>query len=277
LIPLDFLQMEDGQNQLNSFNPIMKIVATIEARMSSSRLPGKILMDVLGEPMLARMIERVKQSRLLDQLVVATTDHPSDDVVEDLCKKSDVGCFRGSESNVLERVLRAAKAFNADWIVELTGDCPLIDPVLIDLVIERFKAREKSFDYISNALEVTYPRGQDVQVFPTAILEDVNRRTQDPLDREHVSLYIYTHTELYRCHNIEAAPQHRRQDLRMTVDVQEDLDVVRKIYKNLYPKNESFTLSDIIRFLDDSPQISRLNKTVKQSPLDASQRTRQSH
>ena len=166
----------------------MKIVATIEARMTSSRLPGKVLMPIMGKPMLAYLIERLKRSRV-DEIVVATTDRPTDDLIEQLATNLGVGCFRGSEEDVLGRVLLAAKSVGADVIVEITGDCPLIDPDIVDQVLDVYLSQQ--VDYASNTLKRTYPRGLDVQVFSTNLLDEVNILTSDPIDHENVSLYIY--------------------------------------------------------------------------------------
>ena len=169
----------------------MKIVATIEARMESSRLPGKTLSPILGRPMLELLLERVRRARRVDEVVVATTDHAADQPIEALARLLGAGCFRGSSDYVLDRVLRAAQAHQADLIVELTGDCPLLDPEVIDQVIEVFLSGE--YDYVSNVLTRTYPRGLDTQVFPVRVLQEVASLTQDPADRENVSLYIYEH------------------------------------------------------------------------------------
>jgi len=149
----------------------MRIVATIEARMTSSRLPGKVLRTVLSRPLLSFMIERLRRVWQLDQIVVATTMNESDDPIADLASGLGVGCFRGSEDDVLARVLGAARKFGADLIVETTGDCPLIDPAVVDQVIATYRANK--VDYCANVLQPTYPRGMDVQVFATDLLAEV--------------------------------------------------------------------------------------------------------
>ncbi len=178
----------------------MKIVCTIEARMKSSRLPGKVLLPVCGKPLLELMIERLRQVPELDGIVIATTADPSCQPIEDLAKRLRVGCFRGSEDDVLDRVLRSARSAQADLIVELTGDCPLMDPDLVSEVICEFRSRD--VDYCANVLQRTHPRGMDVQAFPTKVLARVAELTNAPSDREHVSIYIYTHPELFRLHNV---------------------------------------------------------------------------
>jgi spore coat polysaccharide biosynthesis protein SpsF len=241
-----------------------RIVCTIQARMTSDRLPGKVLMPAVGRPLLALMIERLQRAELVDDIVVATTTDPSSDPIEALARELGVGCFRGSEHDVLGRVLGAARAAEADLIVETTGDCPLIDPAVVDRVIEGFL--EGGVDYCSNVLERTYPRGLDVQVFPTAVLAEVDRLTQDPADREHVSLYIYEHPERYRRRNIHSA----RPDagsLRITVDTPEDLAVVRAVFEALYPQDPTFGFDEIMAFLDAHPEVVALNRDIQQKPV----------
>src|SRR5262249_10453488 len=161
--------------------PAVRTVCTIEARMTSSRLPGKVLLEAAGKPLLAHMVERLRRARTLDAIVIATTEEAASDPIVALAEQLGVGCFRGGEEDVLARVLGAAQAYDAELIVETTGDCPLIDPEVVDLVVERFN--EGGVDYCSNTLERTYPRGLDTQAFPTAVLAEVAELTQEPPDR----------------------------------------------------------------------------------------------
>ena len=179
-----------------------KIVATIEARMNSSRLPGKVLKEVVGKPMLELMIERLHCVPSLDGIVIATTESVADDPVVALVNKLAISYYRGSEENVLQRVLDAARFHAIDVIVELTGDCPLIDPEIVEETIQLYLQSGK--DYISNTLTRSYPLGMDTQIFSTNILSDVARRTNAPYDCEHVSLYIYRHPEIYSLGNLTA-------------------------------------------------------------------------
>lgn len=240
----------------------MKTVVTIEARMRSSRLPGKVLKPILGRPMLALMIERLQRARLVDEIVVATTDTLADNSIVDLACQLDVSWFRGSEEDVLERVLKAAESVNGDVIVETTGDCPLIDPNVIDHLITTFK--NTSVDYCSNVLKRTYPRGVDVQVFPVAVLAQVAELTQDPADREHVSLYIYEHPERFSLHNVESGLPEKYWDLRLTVDTPEDFALITAIYEELYPKDPAFTLWDVLDLVDRKPELVEINRQVQQ-------------
>jgi spore coat polysaccharide biosynthesis protein SpsF len=238
-----------------------RICATIEARMSSTRLPGKVLLDAAGKPMLERMIERVRRVPSLDGIVIATTSNPGDDPIVELAQRLEVGIFRGSEDDVMSRVLGAAQSHGVDVIVELTGDCPVIDPLLIERVIEAYLA--SGADYCSNVLTRSYPIGMDTQVFGTHILADAFSRTDDPSDREHVSLFIYRHPELYRLHNVLADPRHRKPDLRLTLDTHEDLRLLRAVFDQLLPAHPDFGLDDILDLLQRRTDLQELNAHVE--------------
>jgi spore coat polysaccharide biosynthesis protein SpsF len=243
----------------------MKTAAIIQARMTSTRLPGKIVAPILGRPMLELLIERLRRARSLDEVIVATTSNATDDVVEELCTRIGAGCFRGSEDDVLNRVLGAAHAYAVDVIVEITGDCPLIDPEVVDQLVELY--REGNADYVSNVLKRTYPRGLDTQVFPTSVLEEVNRLTQDPVDHEHVSLYIYEHPERFRLRNLESGLPEHDWNLRLTVDTPADFALIKTIYEELYPRNQAFGLRDVLGLFDRRPELPEINRDIKQKTV----------
>lgn len=245
--------------------PSKNIVAIIEARMGSSRLPGKVLQPILGKPSLELLIERLQRSQYIEQIIVATSVNPADEVLATLARRLQVGCFRGSEADVLDRVLQAAQSVHAAVIVEITGDCPLIDPHVIDQSIEVYLAND--YDFVSNNLRRTYPRGLDVDIFATQILEEVAELTQDPEDREHVSLYIYEHPERYKLHNVESGLPSKFWDLRLTLDTPEDLALIRSIYESLYPVNPEFTLTDVLCLLDQCPELLELNRHIPQKKV----------
>jgi spore coat polysaccharide biosynthesis protein SpsF len=241
----------------------MRTVATIEARMQSTRLPGKVMKEVLGKPLLELMIERVRRARRVDDIVIATTDHLSCDPIMALAVRIGVRCYRGSEDDVLDRVLKAAASAKADVIVELTGDCPLIDPSVIDRVVDVYYA--SGVDYCANVLERTYPAGMDTQVFAYHVLEDAARMTQDPSDREHVSLYIYTHPERFSLKNVESGLPVGLADWRLVVDVPEDFELIRRVYESLYELNPEFAMDDIRDLFVKHPdwlEINRFRKTA---------------
>jgi spore coat polysaccharide biosynthesis protein SpsF len=238
-----------------------RIVATIEARMTSSRFPGKVLMEACGKPMLQHMIERLQRVPSLDGIVVATTGNDADVPIVNLAQRMGVGFFQGSEYDVLLRVLHSARAYDIDVIVEMTGDCPLIDPVLVEDCIRGYQVA--GVDYVSNVLERTYPRGMDTQVFATEVLADVADRTDDPEDHEHVSIFIYSHPEIYSLKNMPGPPELTNPGLGLTLDTPEDLELIRRIFEILHPDNPNFTLADILAVLKDNPALTELNTHVR--------------
>ena len=238
-----------------------RLIATIEARMTSSRLPGKVLALAGGKPMLELMIERLRFVRELDQIVIATTINSADDAVEDLARRLKVGVWRGSEEDVLARLVEAARAHKADVLVQLTGDCPLIDPKIVSRVITEYD--KAGVDYVSNVLTRSYPIGMDTQVYAAAVLEDVARRADKAQYHEHPSLYIYRHPEIYSLANVAALPEETRPKARLTLDTPEDLQLIRAIFAALRPLGPDFPLRTMLDFLDAHPAIARINAEVK--------------
>jgi spore coat polysaccharide biosynthesis protein SpsF len=242
-----------------------RVVCTIEARMTSSRLPGKVLLPVLGRPLLEHMVERLRRSRRIDAIVLATTAEAASDPLEALAAELGIGCFRGSEDDVLARVLGAAQASGADIIVETTGDCPLIDPTWLDVVVDAYLG-DGGCDFCSNTLTETFPRGTDVRVFSTEALAEVAQATQDPADREHVSLYFWTHPERYHLREVRS-PDPTLGSLRLTVDTPEDLALVRAVFERLYPQSPAFGLDEIATLLREHPEIRALNASIQQKAV----------
>jgi spore coat polysaccharide biosynthesis protein SpsF len=246
---------------------IPKIVCIIAARFQSTRLPGKVLLPVLGKPRLALMFERLRRARTLDEIVIATSTNPADDAVALFANNMGAHVFRGSEDDVLDRVVKAAQSRNADIIVEATGDCPLIDPGIVDKVVGDFMMG--GADFVSNILPHTTPRGTDVRVFRTDDLAEINARSSDPADHEHVSLHFWEHPERYRVRNVETDLSEVAAHLRLTVDEPEDLELVREVYRQLYPSNPAFTLFDVLELLDTQPQLAALNRHTPQKAVRA--------
>ena len=234
----------------------MKTVATIEARMTSSRLPGKVLMEYCGKTNLEHIVTRLKRSRLLDEVVVATTVNKTDDPIVALCEK--IGCryYRGSEEDVLLRVLEAAQSVEGELIVEITGDCPMIDYRHVDYLIEMYRAHE--VDYVANVLERTFPRGFDTQVFSVDTLLDVSKKTQNKADREHVSLYIYAGETPYRLMNWKAPENLNHPELEVTLDTKEDYELLKKVYERIYPLNPDFSAEDVVSLLLEDSELNHL-------------------
>jgi spore coat polysaccharide biosynthesis protein SpsF len=256
---------ECSQNSPQRNERNMKYLVTIEARMRSSRLPGKVLKPILGRPMLALMIERLQQARTIDGIVVATTINPSDDPIAELAGELEVGCFRGSEEDVLARVLGAARSYGGDVIVETTGDCPLNDPAIVDKVVSDY--RIGGADFVSNTLQYSTPIGTDVRVFSSESLAEINRISKDPADHEHVSLHYWEHPEKYRLRNVATGLPPEVADLRLTVDTPEDFELVRQVFEELYPVKRIFSLSDILELFRRRPDLPEINRAVRQKAV----------
>lgn len=240
----------------------MRKVAIIEARMGSTRRPGKTMAEIMGRPMLELLIERLKKSKLLDGIVVATTTKEEDGVIEDLTKRLDVECYRGSSEDVLGRVLDAVKVYDVDLIIEITGDCPLTDPEIVDRVITLYL--EGDYDYVTSGLECPLPRGLVVQVFSAKILEEVELLTRgDPVYREHVSLYIYERPKKYKLQYLQVPQELRKPNLRLVVDTEQDITLMKEIFNELYFKKKNFSVRDVIQLLDVKPELVKINVHIK--------------
>lgn len=240
----------------------MKIGATVQARMRSSRLPGKVLKPILGRPMLALQIERIQRSILIDETIIATTDNPADDPIAALAEELGVGCFRGSEDDVLGRVAGAVRTFELDVNVEFMADNPIPDPLLIDGIIGFYLKHADQYDYVTNALKTTYPPGTEVTVYPARTLLDADAECTDLALREHVGPNVYQRPERYRVCNLEAPPWFHVPDLHLEVDVPEDFEVVTAVYEHLYPANPGFGLQQVIDFMRAEPELSARNRDV---------------
>lgn len=231
------------------------ILAILQARVSSTRLPGKVLKHILGREMLLRQIERILRSKAIDHVLVATSTAPSDDPIEQLCANNYISCYRGSLVDVLDRYYQAAKIYNTDYLVRLTGDCPLCDPALIDQVIAYHISGD--FDYTSNTIETTFPDGLDVEIFSLSCLEEAWVKSALPSEREHVTPYIYNMPKRFKIGSFKNDVD--LSYLRWTVDEPEDFMLVTKIYEALYPCNNSFAVKDILLFLNNNPELKTFN------------------
>jgi spore coat polysaccharide biosynthesis protein SpsF len=235
----------------------VKIVAIIQGRIDSTRLPGKVLADICGKPMLHYVVSRARQACTLSLLAVATSDQATDDVIVDFCQTNGVPYFRGSRDDVLDRYYHTAKYFQADVVVRLTADCPLLDPAIIDKVVETFIAGQ--FDYASNTLELTYPDGLDTEVFTSKALEIAWNEARLLSEREHVSPYIIKRADLFRIGSVK----HNRNlsYFRWTVDQRQDLELVRQIYRCL-GNNANFRLDDLVNLFRAHPELNSINAGV---------------
>jgi spore coat polysaccharide biosynthesis protein SpsF len=239
----------------------MKVVAIVQARVASTRLPGKVLLDVAGEPMLARVVERCRRAATLHDVAVATSTRPADDAIARLCADRGWPCFRGSEDDVLDRYEGAASAFGADIVVRITGDCPLIEPAIIDRAVGEFLRGQPEVDYACTFLPAwTLPRGLDVEVLSRAALHRAWEEDRNPAWREHVTEYLLHHPERFRLHGVtsDRNDAHRR----WTVDQSEDLAFVRQIYEHF--GHDRFSWRDVLAVLDEHPAWAAINAGVKQ-------------
>jgi len=240
----------------------MRIVASVEARMHSSRLPGKVLKDICGKPVLWHIVERLKRAERVQDIVIATTVNPKDDQIVEFADKLGVKIFRGSEEDVLHRLVDAHKMMKSDTIVEITGDSPLIDPEIVDQTIELYLNNDA--DYVSNTLTRSYPIGIRTQVFSLDLLSRCEKESYLPKDREHVTTHICKNPDKFKLLNLEAPASQNFPKLRLTLDYEEDLNVIRKIYEGLYFEKPNFLLRDVLHFLSDHPDIPEINRHCRQ-------------
>lgn len=232
------------------------IVCIIQARIGSTRLPGKVLKPIFGKPMLVHQLERVKQSRLVDKVVVATTTKREDDPIVDLAQQAGVACFRGSELDVLDRYYQAAKEAKANIVIRVTGDCPLSDPGVIDETIEYFLKHREELDYTSKP--TNYPEGLDMEIFPFSVLERAWKEGVKPSEREHVTPYVYTHPEIFRTRTWQSGVGDFS-EMHWSVDTPEDFAFVTKIFEALYPAKQFFTKDDALILLSNDPKLLAMN------------------
>ncbi len=237
-----------------------KIVAIIEGRMTSSRLPGKLLLPALGRPILASLTDRLKTVSSIDQIVLATTVNDSDDVLAEFAETEGIGVFRGSEDDVMGRVIGAAKSANANVVVEITGDCPLIDPDLIEQTIRVFMRNNAV--YCANSVISSYPDGMDTQVFTLEALKRSAEMTDDPLDREHVSRFMVNHPDLFPHVYLVAPPSLSWPGLGLTLDETADYELIRRLMEHFGEHNRLFGCREIIQVLRENPDWLKLNDGV---------------
>jgi len=243
----------------------MGIVAIVQAHMGSRRLPGKILKNIEGKAMLHHVVNRLAYSSIIEKIVVAASLNKKDDIIEGFCRKNSIDCCRGSEEDVLDRYYEAAKLYKADVVVRITSDCPLIDPCVSDRIIQAYLKNITYFDGATNAINRTYPRGLDTEVFPFSILKQLWEKADKPYQREHATRYVYDHPELFNFYNAENKED--LSDLRWTVDEEDDLNFVKAVYKRLYKEGEMFFMDDILGILKKEPSLLEINKCVPQKTI----------
>lgn len=252
---------------MNDKKESLSVVAIVQARFGSTRLRGKIFKNLIDQPMLKHVVNRLSYSKYINKVVVATTTETDDDQVEAYCKLNTIPCYRGSSNDVLARYFEAAKIFRANTIIRITADCPLIDPEIIDRMIETFnKLNElKFFDYLSNTIHRTFPRGLDVEIFSFNSLRKAFYHASKEYEREHVTPFIYEHSKLFRIKNYPNPKDYSFH--RWTVDTEEDFKLVEEIYKALYSSKKIFLFNDILKLFEERPDLISINQNVKQKKL----------
>ena len=237
-----------------------EIIAIVQARTGSTRLPGKILKKILGRPMLSLMLERLSKSNLIDRIIVATTTNKEDDVIENLAKSDGFDVFRGSELDCLDRYYQTAKYYDAKIVLKITSDCPLIDPLLVDKIIQYFLDNKNKFDYVSNVRPPTFPDGLDVEIFTFSTLEHAWNNATDPNHREHTTTFIHSQPEKFKIGNF-FMPNDENLFIshRWTVDYSEDFELIKLIYENLYNEGNIFLMNEILEFLEKRKDVWNIN------------------
>jgi len=236
------------------------VTGIVQARMGSTRLPGKSLIDISGKPLLKHILDRMQKSSIMNGLVVATTTNTEDNAICQLCDKLNLAWFRGSADDVLDRYYQCAKAHNADIIVRITADNPFTDPEVADRIIEEI-LQDDELDYVSNTIRPTYPEGIDIEVFRFRALEKAWHEATSALDREHVTPYIWLHPNLFKLNNIEY--KKNLSHMRWTLDTSDDLVMTRAVYKELYKKGNLFLMKDVLDLMEKPPEIEQLNANVE--------------
>ncbi|HXS91820.1 MAG TPA: glycosyltransferase family protein [Steroidobacteraceae bacterium] len=240
------------------------IAIIVQARMGSTRLPGKVLKPIAGRPMFAYQLERLRRVRGVQRIVVATTTAPADDRIVEFCAGEGVACTRGSEQDVLLRYFEAATACAASSVVRVTSDCPLLDPDVVEQALDTFRERQPC-DYVSNMLEPTWPYGMAVEVCSMDALTQAHREAREPAEREHVTPFIYWRPTRFRLQSLTRTPDLSHH--RWTVDTPEDFELVSRIITTLYPREPQFRLDDVLALLAANPSWEHLNAHVQQKSV----------
>ena len=253
--------MEDGL----SGKSMSMVDAIFQARMGSTRLPGKVIALIIGKPLISHIVERVRASKYVKRIILATTKSKDDDELADFAQRMGIMCFRGDDNDVLARFYGAATEFDSKFILRVCCDNPLTDPRIIDELAQ--KCLEENADYVSTSIERTFPLGMDLEVFTFGALRDAFQSAKLGYEREHVTPYIYQHPELFAIRFIEAQGKPRRPDLRLTVDSEEDLRFMKEIFKRLYNNGNIFSIEKVIDLLDEHPELLTINAHIHQKKL----------
>ena len=237
-----------------------KTVIIVQARMSSSRLPGKVMLPILGSSLLYRMVERLQMIKNKAQVVIATSQDKVDDIIEVESGKMNLFCFRGDLSNDLDRHYQAAKLTGATTVLKIPSDCPLIDPRIIDEVLDFYFASSGNYDYVSNLHPATFPDGNDVEIMTMDCLEKTWKEATRPLELEHTTPYIWENPEKFRIANVAwTTSKDYSMSHRFTIDYEADYLFIKRVFEELYPQKKDFSCEDILQLLEEKPEIYQLN------------------
>lgn len=240
--------------------PSLNTIAVVQARMGSTRLPGKTMLDVLGKPLLFRQLERIKKAQLIDKIVVATSTQKEDDTIAEFCQKYGYSCFRGSLNDLLDRHYQAAVRYDADIVLKIPSDCPLIDHRIIDVVVEEYLSSFDKYDFVTNLKPGSWPDGNDVEVMPIHTLKQAWIEAKSPNEREHTTPFITNPANGFKVKNVswnsglDYSATHR-----WTIDYPEDYQFIRRVYEELYPSNNDFSMEDILQLIMLKPDIQDIN------------------
>lgn len=240
----------------------MQTLIVVQARMASTRLPGKVMLQVLGVSLLEHLIKRLRRVRLADGICVACTKNQIDQPIVDLSQKLGVSVYRGSEQDVLARYFEAASTHQAEHVIRVTSDCPLIDPKELDRLLSFYLSHTEKFDYVSSGMIRSYPRGMEAEVFSFSVLKNAHEEARQRFEREHVTPFIYTHPETFRLENFAFGQD--QSHYRLTVDTADDFELVSKIITALYPSNPEFTIHDVLALLSEHSDWATINSHVRQ-------------
>ncbi|MEA5137820.1 glycosyltransferase family protein [Arcicella rigui] len=237
------------------------ISIVVQARMSSSRLPKKVLLPILGESLLYRMVERLQQIKHKASIVIATSENSEDDVIEEFCQAKNITCFRGSLNNLLDRHYQVGVLTNADIVIKIPSDCPLIDPRIVDKVLDFYVENEGKYDFVSNLHPATYPDGNDVEIMTFEALKKAWQEATRPLELEHTTPYFWENPDKFRLANVtwETGLDYSMSH-RFTIDYYEDYLFIKRVFEELYPQNPAFSLEDILSLLEEKPEIYAINQ-----------------
>lgn len=239
----------------------MKIGAIVQARMASKRLQRKVMKEIMGKPILWHLVNRLRKSKLIDRIIIATTTNKEDNIIEEFANKHHLGIFRGKENDLADRYYNAAKKYNIDVIVRIWGDCPLIDPEIIDKAIEKYFVCRA--DYANNFNPSTFPLGTHMELYSFNTLEHIWKSTNDPFFREFPFEYVYANQSLFKTLYIKSDSD--LSNIHFGIDYIEDFELAKVIFEKLYSKNRTFTMQDILDLIEKCPELKEMNKGLKRN------------